>query len=48
MRAGLVKALTTPYSIIVAAACLSHGLLLLNDGIYWDGWLVYHWRLANA
>lgn len=48
MRAGLVKALTTPYSIIVAGACLSHGLLLLNDGIYWDGWLVYHLRQANA
>jgi hypothetical protein len=26
------------------AALLSHGPLLLNDGIYWDGWLLYWLR----
>lgn len=26
---------------IVAASVLIHGLLLLNDGVYWDGWLIY-------
>jgi hypothetical protein len=28
-----------PYALIVAAALLCHGLLLLNDGTYWDDWL---------
>ncbi|OIR06744.1 hypothetical protein GALL_109920 [mine drainage metagenome] len=29
-----------PYFFIGAVALLSHGLLLLNDGTYWDGWLL--------
>lgn len=29
-----------PYFLIGAVALLSHGLLLLNDGTYWDGWLL--------
>ena len=29
------------YVIIVASGLLIHGLLLLNDGVYWDGWLIY-------
>lgn len=29
------------YVIIVVSAGLIHGLLLLNDGVYWDGWLIY-------
>jgi hypothetical protein len=27
--------------VIVISAVLAHGLLLLNDGVYWDGWLIY-------
>jgi hypothetical protein len=29
-----------PYLLIGVMALLSHGLLLLNDGMYWDGWLL--------
>jgi len=29
------------YAIITGFCLLVHGLLLLNDGIYWDGWLIY-------
>ena len=29
------------YVVIVVSAVLIHGLLLLNDGVYWDGWLIY-------
>jgi len=29
-----------PYLLIGVMAILSHGLLLLNDGMYWDGWLL--------
>ncbi|MCP4370153.1 MAG: hypothetical protein GY797_18870 [Deltaproteobacteria bacterium] len=29
------------YIIIVLFSLAVHGLLLLNDGVYWDGWLVY-------
>ena len=28
---------------ILLFACIAHGLLLLNDGAYWDGWRLYHW-----
>ena len=31
------------YAIIVAFVLVVHGLLLLNDGVYWDDWRVYHW-----
>jgi hypothetical protein len=27
--------------IILVVALLCHGLLLLNDGVYWDGWFLY-------
>lgn len=30
-----------PYLIIASVAFVVHGLLLLNDGIYWDAWLIY-------
>lgn len=30
-----------PIWIIFLTALLSHGLFLLNDGVYWDGWLLY-------
>ena len=26
---------------ILALALVAHGLMLLNDGVYWDGWLIY-------
>jgi len=29
------------YLIIVLVGLVAHGLLLLNDGVYWDGWLLY-------
>jgi hypothetical protein len=39
-----------PYLVILLMAMIVHGLLLLNDGIYWDDWVwfdlrnnIYHW-----
>lgn len=29
------------YVLIIFFGFLAHGLLLLNDGVYWDGWLIY-------
>lgn len=29
------------YTAIVVGVFLAHGLLLFNDGIYWDGWIYY-------
>lgn len=29
--------------ILLITVLLAHGLLLLNDGVYWDGWLVYRY-----
>ncbi|MDO8303740.1 MAG: hypothetical protein Q7T18_10905 [Sedimentisphaerales bacterium] len=29
------------YLLIGLFALIAHGLLLLNDGVYWDGWLIY-------
>jgi len=33
----------TPYLIILAAGLLAHGMLLLNDGKYMEGWLLESW-----
>ncbi len=30
--------------ILFLFAFLTHGLLLINDGLYWDGWLVDSWQ----
>jgi len=30
------------YIIIVGFSLIVHGLLLLNDGVYYDGWPIYH------
>jgi hypothetical protein len=30
-----------PYAVVIPAAIVAPGLLLLNDGIYWDGWPMY-------
>lgn len=30
--------------VIFVFALLSHGVMLLNDGLYWDGWLVDSWQ----
>jgi hypothetical protein len=38
-----VRALTRPVVMIALCALAVHGLLLLNDGVYWDGWLIYTW-----
>lgn len=37
IKINFVKYIT----FIVIWSILTHGLLLLNDGIYWDGWLIY-------
>jgi len=29
------------YLIIMFVGLITHGLLLLNDGVYWDGWILY-------
>jgi hypothetical protein len=40
--------------LLGAVAFLAHGMLLLNDGIYWDDWLLYQhlqnhdWRALDA
>lgn len=35
------KSIPRDYWIILLTALLCHGLILLNDGVYWDGWEVY-------
>lgn len=41
------------FIIIGLFSLLTHGLLLLNDGVYWDGWLIYtaliekNWTVLN-
>ena len=35
------------YLLIGLFALFSHGLLLLNDGVYWDGWLIYVGKITN-
>ncbi|MFC1590912.1 hypothetical protein ACFL43_00140 [Thermodesulfobacteriota bacterium] len=29
--------------IILLCSLSAHGLLLLNDGVYWDGWIIYNY-----
>lgn len=36
-----IKKFHSDYIAIIAYALIAHGLLLLNDGVYWDGWLIY-------
>ena len=26
---------------------LGHGLMLFNDGLYWDGWIVWGWQKTS-
>jgi hypothetical protein len=33
------SALKTSTILIILVALLAHGLVLLNDGVYWDGWV---------
>jgi len=40
MRLSVSMAKYWPYLLIGVIAVLSHGLLLLNDGTYWDEWLL--------
>ena len=35
------------YLLIVLFSLFAHGLLLLNDGVYWDGWLIYVAKLQD-
>lgn len=41
--------LTTEYCalILFVATILTHGLLLVNDGLYWDGWLLNGWQITK-
>src|SRR4029077_13759025 len=34
-------------ALILAYGFLAHGILLLNDGLYWDGWMVDLWQQCN-
>lgn len=29
------------YALLLGLTCIAHGLLLLNDGIYWDDWFLH-------
>ncbi len=40
MKAVLQK-LNWDYVTILMLVSATHGLFLLNDGVYWDGWLIY-------
>src|SRR5690348_13767436 len=40
-RAALIAAVWRGETPVVLVAVLSHGWLLLNQGIYWDDWIVY-------
>lgn len=33
--------------LIIFAYTVSHGLLLINDGLYWDDWIYYYYDLAQ-
>lgn len=33
--------------LICLYGALAHGAMLLNDGIYWDGWMIESWRRAR-
>lgn len=47
MRAAL-QSVTLPRQWIIAlVTVLTHGLLLLNDGVYWDGWYAIYPPLLN-
>lgn len=35
------------YLLILVFVLVNHGLLLLNDGVYWDGWLIYTYHLED-
>jgi hypothetical protein len=37
------SALLFPF-LICLYGTLAHGVMLLNDGVYWDGWMVESWR----
>jgi len=34
-------------SLILGYGILTHGIIVLNDGLYWDGWLVDAWQQNN-
>lgn len=44
LLARLVKGNSLHYLTIVLCAVVGHGLLLLNDGIYWDDWVWFDLR----
>ena len=36
------RILKSDYFIIVTLYSLAHGLILLNDGVFWDGWCSFN------
>jgi hypothetical protein len=36
-----------PYLLIAAVTVVAHGLILLNQGVYWDDWLNYTFAVEN-
>jgi hypothetical protein len=41
------RELNFDYVVLIVYSLLVHGLLLVNDGIFWDGWLVYTHHLEK-
>jgi hypothetical protein len=37
-----------PYLFIAAATVAAHGLILLNQGVFWDGWLRYTFLIEHS
>lgn len=32
------------FIVILAFSLLTHGIIMLNDGLYWDGWMIDTWQ----
>lgn len=45
--ASLKRLFSQPEFLLVICGFLAHGLLLLNDGVYWDGWKLYIAHIAD-
>ncbi|MBZ0306240.1 MAG: hypothetical protein K8I82_09245, partial [Anaerolineae bacterium] len=43
----MFKPTRTDTLILLVTAFIVHGLLLLNDGVYWDGWMHVYWPIRE-
>lgn len=43
----MFKPTRTDTLILLVTAFIVHGLLLLNDGVYWDGWMHVYWPIQE-